>query len=114
MAKKDIVDEKIKKNQKNRDDLINKQLNKLNKKLNTDSLNFDNYVKGTSLTEQYHDLINQKDKINAKQKRSINQTYNMIDVEMYKLNKKIDSRIRKLEYDLNNKKEKIIERTKYY
>lgn len=114
MAKKDIVNEKIRENERKRDQLINKQLSKLNEKLNPSSFNLNNYMKGTSLTEQYHDLINQKDKINATQKRTVNQAYNMIDVEMYKLNKKIDAKIRKMEYDLENKKENILKLTKYY
>ena len=34
MAKKDIVNEKIRENERKRDQLINKQLSKLNEKLN--------------------------------------------------------------------------------
>ena len=110
---KDIVEEKIQKNKQLRDELVNKEVKNLNKKLKSEKYNIDTMIVKSGLGEVYHDLLDSKDNLNSELQRNYNKTYHSIDVELYKLNKKIDRKSKMVNYKYNNKKEKIMDQIKY-
>ena len=70
----------------------------------------DTIINNSEIGGIYHDLIDSKDKMNSDYQSKYNQTYHAIDVELYKLNKKIDAKSRMINYKINNKKEKMFKR----
>lgn len=105
---KDIFEERINKNKLLHDELVQKEINDLNKKLKSEKYKIDNMIINTGLGEVYHDLIDSKDALNSDLQRNVNKTYHSIDVELYKLNKKIDRKSKMVNYKYNNKKERVL------
>lgn len=104
---KDIFEEKINKNKLLHDELVQKEINDLNKKLKSEKYKIENMITNTGLGVAYHDLIDSKDMLNSDLQRNFNKTYHSIDVELYKLNKMIDRKSKMVNYKYNNKKEKV-------
>lgn len=96
------------------DKIVNDNVRKLNDRLKSDKYNIESLIKDSSLGDNYHNLINEKDQLNSKLHRNINKTYHSIDVELYKLNKRIDRYARQVSYDYENKKNKIFDEIKYH
>ena len=101
----DLVDKKIQQSKKIKDDLVKKSSKKLDKTLKSSKYRTDELILRSSLGENYHDLIDSKDELQSKYQRKYNQTYHEMDVELYKLNKKIDGHLRKSTANVEHKVE---------
>ena len=102
-----ILNEKIKKTEQIKNELIKKGVKNLNQKLKNDDYKIDNIIEKHSVSDTYNNLINSKDKIDSRFQSNYNKTYHSVDVELYKLNRKIDNKIRLVNKDYETKKEKI-------
>lgn len=109
---KDIIEEKIEKNKILRDELVKKGVNHLDEKIKSEKYTAEALFMDTELGSVYHDLIDSEDKLNSKHQRKYNQTYHAMDVELYKLNQKIDRKARMVDYNINNKKDKLFKKIK--
>ncbi|MBE6485621.1 MAG: hypothetical protein E7Z85_02110 [Methanosphaera stadtmanae] len=107
---KDIFEEKIKEKEQIHEELLKKEMKNLEDILKSEKYNIDEMMSKTSLGYAYHDLIDSKDKLNSEYQRKYNQTYHTLDVELYKLNKKIENKSKMVNFKYNNKKEKVINR----
>lgn len=105
---KNLFDEKIKEKELIHEELFKKQMRNLDDMIKSEKYNVDSMISKTGIGHAYHDLIDSKDKINSKYQRKYNQTYHSIDVELYKLNKKIENKSKMVNFKYNNKKEKVI------
>lgn len=114
MKKDEILYKRREANKKLHEKIVNDNVRELNKKLKSDKYSVESLIKESSLGATYHDLIDQKDMLNSELHSNINKTYHSIDVELYKLNKKIDETARLLNYNYENKKNKIFDEIKYH
>lgn len=114
MKKDEVLYKRMEANKKLHDKIVNDNVQKLNDKLKSDKYTIESLVKESSLGGKYHDLIDQKDQINSEFKSNINKAYHSIDVELYKLNKKIDRNAKLLTYNYENKKNKLFDEIKYH
>lgn len=104
-----IFDKRINEQKRMYDELLNKELESLNEKIKSEKYNIDTMISKTGLGNIYHDLIDSKDQLNNECQSKFNQTYHSIDVELYKLNKKLDNEAKLINYKYNNKKEKVVD-----
>lgn len=107
---KDIFEERIKGKELIHEELLKKEMKSLEDLLKSEKYNVDTMLSKTGIGNAYHDLINSKDKINSEYQRKYNQTYHSIDVELYKLNKRIENKSKMVNFKYNNKKEKVFNR----
>lgn len=107
---KDLIDETLEKREKIRDELIDKGVKDLDEKLKSDKYTVESLISDSSIGEVYHDLIDSKDQINSEHQKLFNKKYHEIDVELYKMNKKIDRKARMIEYEMNNKKNNVYQK----
>ena len=107
---KDIFEEKIKEKELIHEELLKKEMKSLEDILKSEKYNVDSRISKTGIGHAYHDLIDSKDKMNSEYQRKYNKTYHSIDVELYKLNKRIENRSKMVNFKYNNKKEKVINR----
>jgi hypothetical protein len=107
---KNLFEEKIKKDKEVHEELFNKEMDGLNRMIKSEKYNIDLLLSKTSIGHAYHDLIDSKDKLNSEYQSKFNQTYHSLDVKLYQLNKKIDNKNRMLNYNFNNKKEKVVDK----
>lgn len=114
MKKDEILYKSMEANKKLHDKIVNENVRDLNKKLKSEKYSVESLIKESSLGDKYHDLINHKDLLNSELHSNINKTYHSIDVELYKLEKKIDRKARLLNYNYENKKNKIFDEIKYH
>jgi len=99
MKKDEILYKRIEANKKLHEKIVNDNLRNLNDKLKSEKYSVESLVKESSLGDTYHDLIDKKDLLNSELHSNINKTYHSIDVELYKLEKKIDGKARLLNYN---------------
>jgi hypothetical protein len=114
MKKDEILYKRIEANKKLHEKIVNDNLRNLNDKLKSEKYSVESLVKESSLGDTYHDLIDKKDLLNSELHSNINKTYHSIDVELYKLEKKIDGKARLLNYNFEKKKNKIFDEIKYH
>jgi len=114
MKKDEILYKRIEANKKLHEKIVNDNLRNLNDKLKSEKYSVESLVKESSLGDTYHDLIDKKDLLNSELHSNINKTYHSIDVELYKLKKKIDGKARLLNYNFEKKKNKIFDEIKYH
>ena len=93
-----------------REKLAESSLKDIENRLKDSTFDLDSYINQTTLGDEYHNLINSKDKIESKYNRKFNQTYHQVDVELYKLNKKIDGDFKLISYSIDNRKQKLLEK----
>lgn len=105
---KNIFEEKIKEKEVIHEKLLKKEINSLENLLKNEKYNVDEMLYKSGIGHAYHDLIDSKDKMNSKYQSKYNQTYHSIDVELYKLNKRIENKSKMVNYKYNNKKEKVV------
>lgn len=105
---KNIFEEKIKEKEVIHEKLLKKEINGLENLLKNEKYNVDEMLYKSGIGHAYHDLIDSKDKMNSKYQSKYNQTYHSIDVELYKLNKRIENKSKMVNYKYNNKKEKVV------
>ena len=105
---KNIFEEKIKEKELIHEKLLKKEINSLENLLKNEKYNVDEMLYKSGIGHAYHDLIDSKDKMNSKYQSKYNQTYHSIDVELYKLNKRIENKSKMVNYKYNNKKEKVV------
>lgn len=105
---KNIFEEKIKEKEVIHEKLLKKEINGLENLLKNEKYNVDEMLYESGIGHAYHDLIDSKDKMNSKYQSKYNQTYHSIDVELYKLNKRIENKSKMVNYKYNNKKEKVV------
>lgn len=105
---KNIFEEKIKEKELIHEKLLKKEINGLENLLKNEKYNVDEMLYKSGIGHAYHDLIDSKDKMNSKYQSKYNQTYHSIDVELYKLNKRIENKSKMVNYKYNNKKEKVV------
>lgn len=102
-----IFEERISQEKQIHEELFRKEMNNLNEKLRSEKYNIETMILKTGLGDAYHDLIDSKDELNSKYQSRYNKTYHSIDVELYKLNKKIDGKSRMVNYKYNDIKDKL-------
>lgn len=107
---KDIFEERIKEKEQIHEELFKREMKSLEDIIKSEKYNVDTMISKTGIGNAYHDLIDSKDKINSEYQRKYNQTYHSIDVELYKLNKKIENKNKMVNFKYNNKKEEIFNR----
>ncbi|MCD7782041.1 MAG: hypothetical protein LUG89_05050 [Methanosphaera sp.] len=90
----DIVDQKIQESKMIKDELVRKYKGDLDEKLKSQSYKTEQLIIDSSLGGVYHDLIDSKDELQSKYQRKYNQAYHSVDVELYKVNQKIDRHVR--------------------
>ena len=100
-------------NEKLHEKLVKEGVDKINERLRSDMYTVDSIVANSPLGYKYHDLIDSKDKMNSKLKRDVNRSFHQIDVELYKLNNKLDNEGRMINYNFENKKEEVLNKIKY-
>lgn len=105
---KNIFEEKIKEKELIHEQLLKKEMSSLEKIIKNEKYNVDEMLSKSTIGHAYHDLIDSKDKMNSKYQSKYNQTYHSIDVELYKLNKRIENKSKMVNYKYNNKKEKVV------
>lgn len=105
---KDLFEERINREKNIHEKLLKKEMENLNNRIKSEKYTIDNMISKSGLGNVYHDLIDSKDKLNANYQSKFNQTYHSLDVELYKLNKKIDCKTRMVNYKYNDKKEKVV------
>lgn len=103
-----LFEKKIKDQKIIHDEIIKNELDNLNKIIKSKKYDVDMLITRSKLGNVYHDLIDSKDKLNSEYQSKYNQTYHSIDIELHKLNKKIDKESRMINYHYNNKKEKVL------
>ncbi|WP_323737176.1 hypothetical protein PXD04_04290 [Methanosphaera sp. ISO3-F5] len=113
MFKKDkkttnLFDKTINDKKRIQEEILEKELDNLNNVIKSEKYNIDTMISKTKLGTAYHDLINSKDKLSSDYLRKYNQTYHSIDIELRKLNKKLDNETRMINYRYNNKKGKVL------
>ncbi len=105
---KDIFEKRINEREQLHEELFKKEMRNLEDKIKSEKFNVDTLISKTSMGYLYHDLIDSKDKLNSEYQRKFNQKYHDIDVELYKLNKKLENKSNMINYKYNDKKEKVI------
>ncbi|RAP52568.1 MAG: hypothetical protein BZ138_02710 [Methanosphaera sp. rholeuAM270] len=102
-----LFDEKIRERKIIYDELLKKELESLNTKIKSDKYDVNKMITKSGFGNVYHDLLDSKDKLSSEYQSKYNQAYHSIDVELYKLNKRIDRETKSINYRYNNKKEKV-------
>lgn len=102
-----IFDEHIKTKTKIHDELFRKEKKALDELLNDKKYEIESMIERSSLGGAYHDLLNQKDHINSEYHSELNKGLHTVDVELYKLNKKLDHKMKMVDYKINQKKEEL-------
>lgn len=105
---KDIFEKRINEREQLHEELFKKEMRNLEGKIKSEKFNVDTLMSKTSMGYLYHDLIDSKDKLNSEYQRKFNKKYHDIDVELYKLNKKLENKSNMINYKYNDKKEKVI------
>lgn len=100
-------------NKKIHEEKVKDGVEKLNQKLRSDAYSVDSIVANSTLGYRYHDLIDRKDMINSNLKSNLNKGLHQIDVELYRLNKKLDNESRMINYNVDRKKEELLNNIKY-
>lgn len=114
MAKKeDFFQKHIEEKERFHDEIVDRHVRKLNDKIRSDKYAVESLLADTTLGNTYHDLLNSKDEMNSKLQRNINQSYNILDIELYKLNKKLDKTSRMINYKADAKKDEVLKKIKY-
>lgn len=113
MVDYDKILNQLEDNKRLREKVVKDGVNKLNRKLRSDMYTVDNIVANSSLGYKYHDLIDHKDKMNSDLKRNVNKSFHQVDVELYKLNNKLENESRMINYRYENKKENLLNQIKY-
>lgn len=103
-----LFEKRITENKRIHDELFRKEMENLNEVIRSEKYNVDTMIAKSKLGNVYHDLIDSKDKLNSEYQTKYNQTYHSIDIELHKLNKKIDNETKLINYNYNNKKEKVL------
>ncbi len=109
---KNVFEERIKKQDLLKKQFVNKELKELNNLLKSKKYDIDTLITKSSLGETYHNLVDDKDKIDSKFQSEYNKTYHDIDVSLYKIDKKIEHKTRLIEYKINNKEKKVLDKIK--
>lgn len=104
---KDLFEEKMAENEKIKKELVDKELYKLKDTLRSEKYRVDTLIENSRLGSVYHDLIDSGDMLNSKVQRSYNRTCHSIDIETYKMNQKIDNKLRMINREYEIKKEKL-------
>jgi len=110
---KNIYDEKVKERKQIHEELLQKQMKNIENRIRDEKYNVDTMLSKTGITGVYHDLVDSKDKLNSERQRTFNKAYHSVDVELYKLNKKIDNRMKMVNYKFNEKKDQIYNKVLY-
>lgn len=103
-----LFEKRINENKRIHDELFRQEMENLNEIIRSEKYNVDTMIAKSKLGNVYHDLIDSKDKLNSEYQTKYNQTYHSIDIELHKLNKKIDNETKLINYNYNNKKEKVL------
>lgn len=104
---KNLFEERINEKKRIHEELLKNEKKNIDEIIKSEKYNLDTMLTKTGLGGIYHDLIDSKDKMNSEYQSKYNQTYHSIDVELYKLNKKIDRKTKMINYKYNSKKDKI-------
>lgn len=110
---RNLFEERIIEREKIHQKLLKKEMKRFEDNFKSKKYDVDTLINNSDIGGAYHDLIDSKDKLNSKYQSKYNKTYHSIDVELYKLNKKIDSKTRMIEYKINDKKEKMFNKILY-
>lgn len=113
MIDMDNILEKMDERKKIHEKLRKEGVNQINDKLRSDKYTVESIIADSELGYKYHDLLDSKDLLNSEFNRNVNKTLHNVDVELYKLNKKIDANARKLTYDFDKKKETVLKKLLY-
>jgi len=113
MVDYDKILNQLEDNKRLHEKVVKDGIDKLNRKLRSDMYTVDNIVANSGLGYKYHDLIDHKDKMNSDLKRNVNKSFHQVDVELYKLNNKLENESRMINYRYENKKENLLNQIKY-
>ncbi len=103
-----IFEKRIRETKEIHEKLVKEEMNNLNETLRSKKFDVDTLISKSNLGNTYHDLIDSKDQLNSEYQSKFNQAYHSIDIELRKLNKKLDNETRKMDYNINHAKEKVI------
>lgn len=103
-----LFDKRINEQKRRHDEMLKKEVDNLNKIIQSEKYNIDTMISKSNLSNVYHDLIDTKDELNSEYQTKYNQTYHTIDIELRKMNKRIDNEARLINYKYNTKKEEIL------
>lgn len=105
---KDKFEEAQRKKEAMKKQLIHKDVKELEKTLKSKKYSAEVLIADSPLSGVYHDLVDDKDKMDAKLQSHINQAYNEVDTKLYKLNKKIENKSRLINYKIDEKQKEIL------
>lgn len=104
---KNIFEEKMETKNRIHEELFNKEKKALEEKIKSKKYDTELMIARSSLGGTYHDLLDGKDKLNSQYHSQLNRGLHTVDVELYKLNQRLDNQKKMVEYKINQKKEAI-------
>lgn len=93
-----------------KDKIIKEEVRNIEKELKSDDYKTKNLIEKSSLGEEYHNMIDEKDQIDYKHQGKFNKTYHKIDEKLFKVDAKVERKSDFIDEKIRQKQQEIEDR----